>query len=84
MLILAAAAELPVPVSDPEVGLDKCVTHWTITKHCVEERLKGRGEGKRRRERGREEGKEKEKREENEKRETGECKEEQTFEVWEG
>ena len=35
-------------------------------------------------ERGREEGKEKEKREGNEKRETGECKEERMFEVWEG
>ena len=46
VLILAAAAELLVPVSDPEVGLDKCVTHWTITKRSAEERLRGRGEGR--------------------------------------
>ena len=48
VFILAATAKLPVPVSDPEVGLDKCVTHWTIAKDRVEEGLREGERGKRR------------------------------------
>ena len=43
VLILAVAAKLSVLIGDPEVGLDKCVAHWTIMKYHVEERLRGRG-----------------------------------------
>ena len=44
MFVLTAAAELPVPVGDPEVGPHKCITHGTISQDSVEERLEGEGE----------------------------------------
>ena len=36
VLVLTPAAQLAIPVSDTQVGLDKRLTHGPITQHCVE------------------------------------------------
>lgn len=45
MLILALAAQFPVPVGDTQIIVDQSIAHVAVSQHCVKERLKTRQRG---------------------------------------